>query len=71
MERKTAKPTRRKIDAALRATSALEAMQQQATMADLAQRDEARPERIYAWKNQPLQRGSCARSRRFLPGLDN
>jgi transposase len=71
MERKTAKRSRRKIDARLRATSALEAMQEQATMADLAQRYEVRPEQIYAWKNQPLQRGSCARSRRFMPRFVN
>lgn len=40
--------TRRKISPALKAKTALEALREQATAADLAQRDEVHPNRIYA-----------------------
>jgi transposase-like protein len=42
MERKMTNRTRRKIDAGLKAKIALEALREQATVADLAQRDGVR-----------------------------
>ena len=43
------KRTRRKIDAALKAETALEAVREQATIADLAQRHQVHPNQIYNW----------------------
>jgi transposase len=62
------KKTRRKIDAGLKAKIALEAVREQATVADLAQRYEVHPNQIYAWKKQLLEQTARAFDQKI--GLD-
>ena len=54
------KKTRREIDAALKAKIALEALREQATVSDLAQRYQVHPNQIYVWKKQLQEQAARA-----------
>jgi len=67
MGREMTKKTGRKMDAALKAKIALEALREQAMVADLTQRYQVHPNQIYAWKDQPYGAGGTdVRERKLL-----
>src|SRR5215469_1213546 len=54
------KRTRRTIDSALKARIALEALREEATVTDLAQRHGVHPTQVYAWKKQLQEQATRA-----------
>ena len=64
------KKTRRKIDAAQKAKIALEALREQSTIEDLAQRYQVHPNQIYAWKKQLIEQASRAFDPSASPGVE-
>ena len=62
------KRTRRKIDWALKAKIALEALREQASVADLAPRYQVHMNQIYAWKKQLQEQAGRGRAGRESAG---
>ena len=64
------KKTRRKIDAALRAKIALEALREQSTIADLAQRYQVHPNQIYVLEEAADRTGITGIRPECKPGVE-
>jgi transposase-like protein len=60
------KKTRRRIDAGLKAKIALEALREQATVTDLAQRYEVHPNQIYALEEAASGSGGAGSGTRYF-----
>ena len=58
------KKTRRRLDAGLKAKVALEALRNEATIAELAAKHQLHPNQIYAWKKQLLDGAAAVLSGR-------
>jgi transposase len=64
------KKTRRRLDAGLKAKVALEALRNEATVAELAAKYQLHPNQIYAWKKQLLDGAATVFARRHRQGCE-